>query len=63
MKTRSKRIDNWWYPQRRFLLFWFIPTFWTNMVYEYGDDFLLGLGPTEHKFPNKKECDNFLRTL
>jgi len=57
---RTKKIGEYYYPQRRFLLFWFIPVWWVNLTYEFGDDDLLGLPSTEYKFTTKAECDRFI---
>jgi hypothetical protein len=57
---RSKLINNKWYPQRKWYFLGFIPIFWVNITYEYGDDILLGLPSTDYWFPTKAECDHFI---
>jgi len=62
-KYRSNKVDDKWIPQYRFFLFYLIPTtIWVDFGYEFGDDFLLGLGLTSYSFSTKEESEQFLKS-
>jgi len=57
---RIKQIDNIFYAQSRFNLFWFIPTpFWVNYHQTYGD-IVLGDVIEIAAFDTQEECYRFL---
>lgn len=57
MKTRIKKRYNRYYPEYT-KWYWF---FWHYFEYEYGDDCLIGLGPTAHRFKTPEEAEQFLK--
>lgn len=57
----KKRKDN-WYPQRRFHLFFIIPTpFWVDLWESYGD-LVLGDVFEPISFNTKEECEVWLNS-
>ena len=53
---RARLVDGKWQPEYRIKLFGLIPIGWDFYGYEFGDDFLLGLGLTPYSFDTKEEC-------
>lgn len=64
MKTRTFKDDKWWKAEYRdwFRLLWIIPIFpvWVTFSYWFGDDYLLGLAPTDHTFNTEEEAQVFI---